>query len=167
MSSRMMAMQTPATVKGNSTMVAPLFGHRDVHRLLPGPLPPFRFPHGGLFGGHHGDGAVLPEQYLVGHGGLEGAGLDGGLEHGQQRPGDTGEKGTDGKGQFLVPEQVHPHGLGGDLVVPDGLEHPAVGGILRDIAHRGHRRHRLHQRQRHRLLPLCGLQRVVAALFGC
>ena len=28
-----------------------------------------------------------------------------------------------------MPEQVHPHGLGGDLVVPDGLEHPAVGGI--------------------------------------
>ena len=26
-------------------------------------------------------------------------------------------------------EQVDAHGLGGDLIVPDGLEGPAVGGV--------------------------------------
>ena len=45
-----------------------VFKHRQVAEkadVLEG-LPPFRFPHGGLFGGHHGDGAVLPQGH---HGG--------------------------------------------------------------------------------------------------
>ena len=40
-----------------------------------------------------------------------------------------GEEGADAEGQPLVAGEVDAHGLGGHLIVPDGLEGPAVGGV--------------------------------------
>ena len=80
-----------------------------------------------------GDGADTAddhdEQDLIGHGGGKGVGLDAGLEHGQQGAADAGKEGADEEGLHLVLGQVDAHGFGGDLVIPDGLEGPAVGGV--------------------------------------
>ena len=39
------------------------------------------------------------------------------------------KKEGDAEGEHLVLGQVDAHGFGGDLVLPDGLEGPAVGGV--------------------------------------
>ena len=69
------------------------------------------------------------EQDLIGHGGLKVIGLRDGEHHGKRRARDTREEGTRHEGDHLVLCKVDAHGLRCHLVVTDGLEGAAVGGV--------------------------------------
>src|SRR5699024_1953017 len=116
------------------------------HLVVQKAQPPFRAGHiqeGGK--ARAGDGADAAddhdEQYLIGHSGGVDLGLGVVSEHGEQGAAHPGEEGGDAEGEHLVPGEVDAHGLGGDLILPDGLEGTAVGGVDEhdddDDAHRG------------------------------
>ena len=69
------------------------------------------------------------EQDLIGHGRGKDLGLHGRCEHRKERAGHAREKRADDKGQALVLFEVHTHGLRRDLIIADGLERAAVGGV--------------------------------------
>ena len=88
---------------------------------------------------HHGagEGAHAPQHHHYHHeGGVEdaavgegeGGGGQGGIGAAVQRPGHTGEEGGVGKGQHLVIGGVDAGGGGGNLVIPDCPDGPAVLG---------------------------------------
>ena len=80
-----------------------------------------------------GDGADAADDHneedLIGHGHGEALGLDAGHVHGHEAAAKAREEGTDDEGHHLMLRQVDAHGLRGDLIIPDGLEGPAVGGV--------------------------------------
>ena len=69
------------------------------------------------------------QQDLVGHAGFEGGGLHAGLIHGKHCAGDTGKEAADDKAHALVAGKVDAHGFGSDLVITDGFEGTAIGGV--------------------------------------
>ena len=69
------------------------------------------------------------EQDLIGHRALEREGLHCAHVHGEHAAADAREERRDDKGEALVVREVDAHGLGGDLIVADGLEGAAVGRV--------------------------------------
>ena len=61
---------------------------------------------------------------------------------GEERTGESGQRRRDAEGAHLVGEHVLAHGLGGQRVLTDALQHPAEGRLAEPVAEGVHEEHR-------------------------